>query len=143
VKKPILFVVVLLVIMFVAKAVNVRKEKKLRVLYVLKTSWYGPGFHGRRTASGERYNMYALTAAHRNWRFGEKLRLINPTNNRSVIVTVTDRGPYDPRYLRRRKLTLVPHPDRDLDISYQAARQLGMVRKGVEDLFVEVIEQPP
>ena len=57
-------------------------------------SWYGPGFHGRRTASGERFNPGAMTAAHRSLPFGTKLKVVNEKNGRSVVVRVNDRGPF-------------------------------------------------
>lgn len=57
-------------------------------------SWYGPGFHGKRTASGERYNMYAMTAAHRTLPFGTTVRVTNLKNNKSVVVRINDRGPF-------------------------------------------------
>lgn len=55
-------------------------------------SWYGPGFHGKRTASGEIYNQNALTAAHNSYPFGTKVRVTNLKNNRSVIVKINDTG---------------------------------------------------
>lgn len=58
-------------------------------------SWYGPGFHGKRTASGEIYNMYALTAAHMSLPFGSKVRVTNLTNQKSVVVEINDRGAFD------------------------------------------------
>jgi rare lipoprotein A len=57
-------------------------------------SWYGPGFHGRKTASGERFNSNDMTAAHRSLPFGTKLKVVNETNGRSVVVRVNDRGPF-------------------------------------------------
>lgn len=57
-------------------------------------SWYGPGFHGHRTACGQIYNQYGITAAHKTLRCGTKVKVINLANNRSVIVTITDRGPF-------------------------------------------------
>ena len=65
------------------------KNKKMKT----KASWYGPGFHKRLTANGERYNMYALTAAHKELPFGSVIKVTNLDNNKSVIVTVNDRGP--------------------------------------------------
>ena len=59
-----------------------------------KASWYGPGFHGKKTASGEIFNTNDFTAAHRNLPFGTKLKVTNTANNKWVIVTVNDRGPY-------------------------------------------------
>lgn len=58
-------------------------------------SWYGPGFNGKRTASGEIYNMYALTAAHMNLPFGSKVRVTNVENKKSVVVKINDRGGFD------------------------------------------------
>ena len=57
-------------------------------------SWYGPGFHGKTTASGERFNMYALTAAHKTLPFGSKVKVTNLSNNKSTTVTINDRGPF-------------------------------------------------
>ena len=66
------------------------KNKKMKT----KASWYGPGFHKRLTANGERYNMYALTAAHKELPFGSVVKVTNLDNNKSVIVKINDRGPY-------------------------------------------------
>ena len=57
-------------------------------------SWYGPGFQGRRTANGERFNTHELTAAHRSLPFGTRVRVTNKTNGRSVVVRINDRGHY-------------------------------------------------
>lgn len=57
-------------------------------------SWYGSKFHGRTTASGERYNMNALTAAHKSLPFGTKVKVTNQKNGKSVVVTINDRGPF-------------------------------------------------
>jgi rare lipoprotein A len=59
-----------------------------------KASWYGPGFHGRRTASGEIFNRRAMTAAHRTLPFGTLVRVVNPRTGRSAVVRINDRGPY-------------------------------------------------
>lgn len=88
-------------------------------------SWYGPDFHGRPTSSGERFDMYGLTAAHREMDFGTKLRVTNPDNNRSVVVTVNDRGPFI--------------PGRDLDLSYGAAREIGLTGKGVGEVKIDYL----
>lgn len=58
-------------------------------------SWYGPGFHGKRTASGEIYNMYSLTAAHMTLPFGSKVRVTNRESGKSVVVKINDRGAFD------------------------------------------------
>ncbi len=75
-------------------------------------SWYGPGFHGRRTASGERYDMHELTAAHKSLPFGTRVLVHNPRNGRQVVVRINDRGPY-------------AH-GRVIDLSKAAAQAVGM-----------------
>ncbi|WP_434354323.1 septal ring lytic transglycosylase RlpA family protein [Psychrobacter sp. HD31] len=57
-------------------------------------SWYGPGFHGKRTANGETYNMHAMTAAHKTLTFGTKVKVTNLRNGKSTVVCINDRGPY-------------------------------------------------
>lgn len=81
-----------------------------------EASWYGPGFHGRLTASGERYNMHALTAAHRTLPLPSYVRVTHVGNGRSVVVKINDRGPY--------------HGNRIIDLSYAAARILGISGTG-------------
>jgi rare lipoprotein A len=90
--------------------------------YVI-ASWYGKKFNGKRTASGERFDMHAMTCAHKTLPFGTKLRVTNPDNNKSVIVTVNDRGPFI--------------HGRQLDLSYGAAKKIGIVRQGVERVKIE------
>jgi rare lipoprotein A len=85
-------------------------------------SWYGPGFHGRRTASGERYNMYDLTAAHPTLPFGTRLMVRNVRTGQSVVVRVNDRGPFKKQ--------------RILDLSYTAAREVGVFGPGTA--YVEI-----
>lgn len=89
-------------------------------------SWYGPGFHGRRTANGERYDMHDLTAAHPSLPFGTLLAVRNVTNGRSVTVRVNDRGPFAKR--------------RVLDLSYAAALTIGMVGPGTATIEMEVVD---
>ena len=79
-------------------------------------SWYGPGFHGRRTASGERFNTGALTAAHRYWPFGTRVRVTNKRNGRSVVVRINDRGPYC--------------GGRVIDLSHASAQAIGLAGVG-------------
>lgn len=81
-----------------------------------KASWYGQRFHGRRTASGERFDMNALTAAHRTLPFGTLVRVINTRNGRAVTVRINDRGP------RIRS--------RIIDVSHAAAAALGLLQAG-------------
>lgn len=88
-------------------------------------SWYGPGFHGRTTANGERFNQNELTAAHRKLPFGTRVRVTNETNGRSVVVRINDRGPYAGQ--------------RVIDLSRGAAEKIGLIRKGVGRVKLEVL----
>ena len=88
-------------------------------------SWYGPKFHGRKTANGERFNMNGLTAAHRSLPFGTKVRITNQKNGKSVVVRINDRGPY------------AGH--RVIDLSRGAARAVDMIRTGVAPVKLEVL----
>jgi len=91
-------------------------------------SWYGEQFHGRMTSSGEPYDMYALSAAHRTLPLPTFVRVTNLTNGQSVILRVNDRGPFaDPG-------------SRIIDVSYAAAIRLGMVRSGTANVRVEAVE---
>lgn len=94
-----------------------------------KASWYGKPFHGRRTANGERYNMYSMTAAHRTYAMGTILKVTNLRNKRSVKVRINDRGPF--------------YNTRNIDLSYGAAKKLGMVHKGVGKVKIEVLSSKP
>jgi rare lipoprotein A len=69
-------------------------KKSEKVIQSGRASWYGPGFHGRRTASGETFNTNAMTAAHRTLPFGTRVRVVNKRTGKSVIVRINDRGPY-------------------------------------------------
>ena len=88
-------------------------------------SWYGPGFDGRRSANGERYNQNGLTAAHRSLPFGTKVRVTNVQTGRSVIVRITDRGPH----VR----------GRIIDLSAAAARVVGVMQSGVAPVQLEIL----
>ncbi|NES96162.1 MAG: septal ring lytic transglycosylase RlpA family protein [Desertifilum sp. SIO1I2] len=88
-------------------------------------SWYGPGFHGNRSASGEIFNQDALTAAHRNLPFGTLVRVTNLDNGTSVVVRINDRGPFI--------------GGRIIDLSAGAARVLGLIHSGVAPVRVEVL----
>ncbi|WP_353114831.1 septal ring lytic transglycosylase RlpA family protein [Nitratidesulfovibrio sp.] len=90
-----------------------------------RASWYGDDLHGKKTASGEAYDMNALTAAHKTLPLGTVVRVTNLSNGRSVLVTVNDRGPY--------------RGNRDIDVSYSAAKQLGIVRPGSAAVRIEVL----
>jgi len=88
-------------------------------------SWYGERFHGRRTASGEIFDMRALTAAHRTLAFGSIVRVTEVHSGESVDVRINDRGPASSA--------------RVIDLSYAAARKLGMLRRGVARVELTVI----
>ena len=77
-----------------------------------KASWYGKPFHGRPTASGERYNMYSMTAAHRTYALNTIVKVTNLKNKKSVKVRINDRGPF--------------YRSRDIDLSYAAAKRLSI-----------------
>ena len=91
-------------------------------------SWYGERFHGRSTSSGEPYDMYALSAAHRTLPLPTFVRVTNLTNGESVVLRVNDRGPFaDPG-------------SRIIDVSYAAAIRLGMVQSGTANVRVQAVE---
>jgi rare lipoprotein A len=92
-------------------------------------SWYGEKFHGRRTASGEVYDMYQLTAAHKTFPLGTPVIVTHMNNGKSVQVTINDRGPF----VR----------GRIIDLSYAAAQALEMVDEGVAKVRVEVLDTRP
>ncbi|SUO95452.1 septal ring lytic transglycosylase RlpA family protein [Suttonella ornithocola] len=91
-----------------------------------KASWYGPGFHGRRTASGEVYDMNQLTAAHKRLPLGSQVKVTNLSNGKSVIVRINDRGPF--------------HGDRVIDLSKAAAKELGVLQKGTADVSITTLK---
>ena len=88
-------------------------------------SWYGRKFHGKPTSSGERYDMYAMTAAHTLLPIPSYARVTNLSNGRSIVVRINDRGPF--------------HPERIIDLSYAAAYKLGFVNAGSVRVEVEAI----
>ena len=89
-------------------------------------SYYGPGFHGRRTANGERFDMHAMTAAHRTLPFGTLVKVTNLSNGKSAIVRVNDRGPYVGK--------------RVIDLSVAAAKQIGSTGSGTAQVSLEVMD---
>ena len=91
-----------------------------------RASWYGHEFARRKTASGEVFDPHDLTGAHRTLPLGTRVRVTNLHNGRSVLVKINDRGPY---YRRR-----------DIDLSLGAARVLGMVRRGIARVRIELVE---
>lgn len=90
-----------------------------------QATWYGSGAHGNYTASGEIFNMYDYTAAHKTLPFGTICRVTDTDTGRSVLVRINDRGPFG--------------AGRVIDLSYQAASDLGIISKGVANVTVEVL----
>jgi rare lipoprotein A len=90
-----------------------------------RASWYGRKFHGKKTANGERYNMYELTAATRNLPLGSYAKVTNLKNHRWVLVRINDRGPMV--------------DGRIIDLSYGAAQALDMTEKGVDTVAIQPI----
>ena len=88
-------------------------------------SFYGAKFHGRRTASGERFDMHALTAAHRSLPFGSEVRVTDPRSGRSVTVRINDRGPFSRH--------------RMIDLSRAAAQEIGLVSRGHGTVELELL----
>ncbi|MGH9359657.1 MAG: septal ring lytic transglycosylase RlpA family protein [Terriglobia bacterium] len=91
-------------------------------------SWYGEEFQGDPTASGEAFNMNALTAAHRNLPLGTEIKVTNLRNHRSLVLRVNDRGPFI--------------PGRMLDVSRAAARRLGFAGRGLAPIRIDVVKLP-
>ncbi len=92
-------------------------------------SWYGPGFHGKLTASGEVFDQRALTAAHKTLPHGSVVRVTDEATGRSVVVKINDRGPFK--------------PGRIIDLSERAAEELGSKEKGLADVVIEVVGRAP
>lgn len=88
-------------------------------------SWYGKDFHGRRMADGGTYDMYAMVAAHKTLPLGTRVKVVNLSNRKSVVVTIRDRGPYI--------------EGRIIDLSNRAAKLLGMREKGVTKVRLQII----
>ncbi len=88
-------------------------------------SWYGPNFHGGQTSNGEYYDMYALTAAHKTLPINTMVKVTNLQNGKSTIVRINDRGPFV--------------PNRIIDLSYQAAQEIGLIKHGTAKVELEVV----
>ncbi len=88
-------------------------------------SWYGEPFHGRKTASGETYNMFAFTAAHKTLPFGLRLLVVNQTNRKEVMVRINDRGPFVKK--------------RIIDLSYAAAQKIDLIGPGTAPVILQPI----
>ncbi len=103
-------------------------EKLPRGVYQIGiTSYYGKQFHNRRTANGEIYDMFAFTCAHRTLSFGTKIKVTNLKNGKWVMVRVNDRGPFV--------------EGRILDLSYAAAKKIGLVLTGIAKVKIEIVNK--
>lgn len=102
---------------------NIRNYKEQGV-----ASWYGPDFHGKKTSSGETYDMYEFTAAHRLLPFGTRVQVTNLSNGKSTILKINDRGPFVKNRL--------------IDLSFSGAKQIGLVGPGTGLVEVKVVEVP-
>lgn len=113
------------------KTYRVQKQRDEDFRESGKASWYGKKFHGHKTASGERYDMFAMTAAHKTLPLPSYVRVTRRDNGRSCIVRVNDRGPF--------------HPGRIIDLSYAAAARLHMLHAGEAVVEIEVVtaDSPP
>ena len=104
---------------------NLAKTSHIQRVQSGRASWYGPGFHGKVTASGETFDETALTAAHKSIPLGSKARVTNVTNGNSVKVKINDRGPFA--------------QGRIIDLSRAAARALGILETGIAIVRVELV----
>lgn len=91
-------------------------------------SWYGSEFQGKRTASGRRFDMNEFTAAHKFLPFGTLVRVVNVRNGKGVIVSIIDRGPFSKK--------------RIIDLSHAAAKSIGLLKRGIARVKIEVISIP-
>ena len=91
-----------------------------------KATWYGKKFHGKKTASGETYDMFKMTAAHKTLDFGTKLKVTNIKNGKSVEVYINDRGPFMENVI--------------IDLSYSAFKEIETPEKGFADVKIEVLK---
>jgi len=112
-----------LMLVFLAACSTVRQETLPGSGYAV-ASWYGPDFNGRPTSSGEIFNMYAMTCAHKEYPFGTKVKVTNVANNKTTECVVNDRGPFV--------------EGRDIDLSYAVAKEIGIIGPGTGKVFLEV-----
>jgi len=124
-------IVTLLVLLLVIAACGAKSKPPEEHTSNVQTgyaTWYGGGHHGGPTASGERFNKHAMTAAHRTLPMNTRVRVTNTNNGRSVIVRINDRGPFGHRR------------ERIIDVSEAAARELDIIESGVAPVRVEVLK---
>ena len=123
---PLIFCLIICLLVLMSSCARIRHIPRGNIQTGL-ASWYGPDFHGKKTSSQEIFNMYDLTAAHTSLPFGTYVMVTNLENGKSVQVRINDRGPF----VR----------GRIIDLSYAAARVLGMVGQGVVRVRVEVLNR--
>lgn len=127
--KLVVLVAAISLVVFGAMGLGVKfssSQSQVKSIEIFTASWYGPRFHGKKTASGQVFNMREVSAAHRSLPFGTRILLINPANNAQVVVAVTDRGPYV--------------DGRDLDLSLAAAEALGIKKQGLAQLYAVIAD---
>jgi len=127
----ILLVAVALSAVAVAAPAHARDTRRSKATSpkITRASWYGKSFQGKTTAGGGAFNPRRLTAAHRTINLGSTVKVTELRTGRSVVVRITDRGPF--------------LPGRDIDLSYAAARQLGIIRRGVARVRLELLDREP
>lgn len=129
INKFILYFVTAMTILFTSALVNASpnsNKDQARSLGVKTVSWYGKPFHGRLTANGERYNMHGISVAHKTLPFNTKVRITCSTTGKSVVARVNDRGPYV--------------GNRAFDLSYGAAKAIGILDRGVAKVKVDILD---
>ncbi|HDP25445.1 MAG TPA: septal ring lytic transglycosylase RlpA family protein [Deltaproteobacteria bacterium] len=120
-------ILILVLLLFLSGCSHVSKQSSTWE-QIGTASWYGRDFHGNPTASGEKYNMYGYSAAHKTLPLGTTVRVTHLANGRKIVLPINDRGPFV--------------GDRIIDLSYGAARRLGMVEEGLAKVRVEVLKTP-
>ncbi len=112
------------ILLFTSLLASCATSSKSNIYQTGLASWYGDRFHGRKTASGEVYNMHAMTAAHPKLPFGTKLMVTSKSTGKSVQVRVNDRGPFAKR--------------RIIDLSFAAAKKIGIIEMGEDEVEISI-----
>jgi len=116
------YVIFTVILILLGACASTRYERYRDTHYGI-ASWYGPDFHGKPTSSGDPFDMYAMTCAHRTYPFGTRLNVTNISNNKTINCLVNDRGPFV--------------EGRDIDLSYAAAKEIGLLGVGVGEVKIE------
>jgi len=107
---------------------------------ITEVSWYGPRFHGKTTANGEKYNQNDFTCASPTLPFNTKIKVTNISNDKFVIVRVNDRGPYKMDKTGKALRPLIPHPTRSLDLSKASFEKIANINEGIVKVTIKIIE---